>query len=286
MRKLMNILLGLAMAAPGYGQETIEPRLDIQYSYSHGRQPMATVLVRKRIDRRYFPMQGIPVAVYFGSQDEEAKIGKLVTNEKGIAVMHFSETIVARWDSLSSFDLLAVAEATDSTEEVYESIAVTKAKLTVKGELNDDEKIVMARVEQWVDGVWNPVGGVELKLFIKRDFGHLPIGADSYETDESGFVEMKFEEIIPGDETGKITLGALVEEHDDFGTLYGFDEVNWGKLTVDDNTEFNRRTLWATRDKTPLWLLIFPNLIILGVWGVIGYLVWQIYYLKKLAKEQ
>lgn len=286
MKKLIIIFLGLSVIAPGYSQDKIEPRVDIQYTYTQGRQPIATALIRKRIDRRYYPMPGIQVKIYFNEEISESKIGEMVTNEKGLVAMDFPERLIKQWDSLSTFELFAVLEATDSTEEVSESITVAKARLIVKGQLRDDERLVMAGVEQFTDGQWSPVSGVELKGFVKRDFGQLRFGEEAYETDESGLVEALFEMDIPGNEQGKITIGAFVEEHADYGTLYGYDEVNWGTPTVDSHIEFNKRSLWATRDKTPLWLLIFPNLVILGVWGAIAYLVWQIYQLKKLASKK
>jgi hypothetical protein len=77
----------------------------------------------------------------------------------------------------------------------------------------------------------------------------------------------------------------MIEDHDEFGSIFAFTMKKWGKPTVDDNSAFERRTLWSTRDKTPYWLLVFPNLIIFGVWGVIVYLVLQIFKIKKLSKQ-
>ena len=61
-----------------------------------------------------------------------------------------------------------------------------------------------------------------------------------------------------------------------YGSLVSTKTAKWGQPRVPDNS-FAKRTLWATRDKTPLWLLIFPNLIIVTVWGIIFYLVYSDY---------
>ena len=285
MKKLLFILLGFAMSLSGFGQDKMAPRVDIQYVYTNGRPPMAKVLIRKRIDRRYYPIQGLQVKIYFNEETDENKIAEMTTNEKGLANGEFPEQVMKGWDSLDTFDLYVALEETDSSEEVSESITVAKARLVVNGEIRDETKMVTARVEQSSGGQWNPVGGVEVKLFVNRDFGKLPLGEDAYETDGSGYIEAPFDMEIPGNEQGEISVGAFVEEHGDFGTLYALKEVGWGTPTVDNNMEFNRRTLWASRDKTPLWLLIFPNLMILGVWGAIAYLLWQIYLLKKMANK-
>jgi hypothetical protein len=53
-----------------------------------------------------------------------------------------------------------------------------------------------------------------------------------------------------------------------------------GVPIVDEST-FDERTMWSPRSKTPLFLLIFPNLIILGIWGLIIYLILNLFKLKK-----
>jgi len=58
-----------------------------------------------------------------------------------------------------------------------------------------------------------------------------------------------------------------------------------GKPLQDNNDAFNSRTLWGTHFKAPLWLLNMAYSIIIGVWGVIIFLVFQLLKIKKIGRE-
>ena len=92
---------------------------------------------------------------------------------------------------------------------------------------------------------------------------------------------------LPGDAQGDITIGAKIDEHEVYGSLMSTKAAKWG-VPLDSDTSFAKsfakRTLWSTRDKTPIWLLVFPNLIIVSVWGIIFYLIYQIFRIIKLGK--
>ncbi|MEK7199532.1 MAG: hypothetical protein AAB212_06395 [Bacteroidota bacterium] len=48
---------------------------------------------------------------------------------------------------------------------------------------------------------------------------------------------------------------------------------------------FDERTLFATRDKAPLWLLFLAGSIVVSVWSVIIYLVRQIIKIRKIGMD-
>ena len=53
-----------------------------------------------------------------------------------------------------------------------------------------------------------------------------------------------------------------------------------GVPIVEEST-FNERTLWAPRSKTPIFILVFANLIILAMWGIIIYLITNLFRINK-----
>jgi hypothetical protein len=71
-----------------------------------------------------------------------------------------------------------------------------------------------------------------------------------------------------GDAKGNFILIARTEDNENFGNLFVEKNVNWGAAPVMDDA-FNHRSLWATRSKTPIWLLGLAVAIIAGVWGTI-----------------
>ena len=44
-------------------------------------------------------------------------------------------------------------------------------------------------------------------------------------------------------------------------------------IPIVDESTFDERTMWSPRSKTPFFLLILPNLLTLGIWGFIIYLI-------------
>jgi hypothetical protein len=53
-----------------------------------------------------------------------------------------------------------------------------------------------------------------------------------------------------------------------------------GSLIVDEST-FDQRKMWSSRDKTPIFLLIFPNILIFGMLGLIVYLTLNLFKISK-----
>jgi hypothetical protein len=284
MLKVVLTFTLIGMNVHSYAQEKISPRVDLAYYQVGDDLPYVTVRVRKRVERRFIPMAGIPVAIYFNDESADHKMGSPVTDLKGEGRVILPEAMRTAWNDSLEFEFFAAIEASDTTEEADESILIKRARIRVLTDEPEGHKVFKVVLEEKSDDGWLPVEGTDLKVFVKRYFGRLAFGEDVNISDEEGQAEVEFNEELPGDKDGMITLGGMVEDNDDYGTLIAYKSVKWGTPLKDDNS-FMGRTLWATRDKTPWWLLIFPNLIILGVWGVIVYLFFQIGRLRKLAKR-
>ena len=87
---------------------------------------------------------------------------------------------------------------------------------------------------------------------------------------------------MPGDSKGNLILIAKVEDNDTYGNLSSEKIVPWGK-PIKYYTEFGKRTLFARRGKSPIWLELLAYSIVLAVWGVLIYLIGQIKKMKKLG---
>ena len=252
--------------------QKIAPRIDISYEVTTNEAPMARVNLRKRIERRFYPMPSVRVDLYFNDISEDHHIGEVITDQRGQAFSTFPKTILERWDTLHEFTLYAEMTETDSTEEASESITLRKARLIISTD-NESGNLVAAKAEESTGDGWQPIEGLELKFFVSRQFGKLPISDDYAMTDVDGIAQIDYAMDLPGDKDGIIKIAGIVEDSEDFGSLFAYTNVAWGKPLVVDSSGFAGRTLWSSRDKTPIWLLVFPNLIILGVWGTILYLL-------------
>jgi hypothetical protein len=66
-------------------------------------------------------------------------------------------------------------------------------------------------------------------------------------------------------------IEVVLNESDTYGTVKALVNAPVGTPIVDEST-FDERKMWSPRSKTPIFLLIFPNLLIFGIWGLIIYL--------------
>ena len=113
---------------------------------------------------------------------------------------------------------------------------------------------------------------------LQRLFAPLTIGESSYETDDDGRVQIELTDTMPGID-GILTFQVTMDSRK-YGIVKNIFEAPIGKVIVDQST-FNDRTMWSPPNKTPIFLLIFPNLIILGIWFVIGLLVFNLIKIYK-----
>ncbi|MEO5603750.1 MAG: hypothetical protein ABIR06_22720, partial [Cyclobacteriaceae bacterium] len=226
----------------------ITPSVTLNYFQAGDELPYVITTVRKRIDRRFYPISGLHVNLTFNKETENALVGSGITNEKGEFKLVLPEKLKASWESLDEFDFYATVLESDSTEEVSESLHISRARLVLT--TDDESKLITGRIEQKTAEGWVPVEEVEMKFIVKRLFGALSLGDDVYTTDGEGRAEVELDQPVPGDSLGAIIIGCIVEDHDEFGNLFAYtSKVLWGVPTVDDNTAFEKRTLWAPRDR-------------------------------------
>ena len=86
-----------------------------------------------------------------------------------------------------------------------------------------------------------------------------------------------------GDSHGNLILVAKTENNETYGNIYAEKNVNWGVAPKIENI-LDKRSLWATRFKTPFWLLGLAYSIIGAVWGTLIYLIFQLIKIRKLGK--
>ena len=271
---IVIMMLALVLCA----QEPVKPRVDLSYSRVNDELPIVKVKVRKRVDRRYYPVKGVQVEVFMDSLSDVALVGTGSTGESGEVVVQIPESQMVRLHSKNGVLFLARTEPTDSVLIGNADLEIQNARLTL---LSDADSTMTAKIMSFSDSMVLPVSEVEIKFFLKTSIGNLPISDEYLETDESGIVSFKFEGIFPGDTSGYVTIAAQVEDHDDFGTLWATRKVQWGTPT-EYGPDSNGKSLSSSRNEAPVWLLILTNSMIACIIGVIIYLLFLIHKIRKL----
>ncbi len=240
---------------------------------------MQYLLVETKLKKKnkFQPLENVVVQLYLDSNTAENLIGKYKTDVKGLAKAFIPVSLKEKWNARPDHDFIAVAEATVKEDEITTGIKIKKARIEIDTMVDGDTRKLKLKVLAFEQHRWIAVKAVEVKIGIQRLGSFLRIGEEeSYTTDSLGQVSADFKrDSLPGDAKGNLVLVARIEDHDEYGNITVSKTVPWGKpLSYEHN--FNKRTLFARGDRSPLWLELVALPIITVVWGVIIYLVVQV----------
>jgi hypothetical protein len=231
------------------------------------------------------PLKNKVFQIYLDSNKTETLIGAITTDEKGKAKAFLPPSLKGVWETSPLHKFIAYAAGKE--EEPAAELEITKAKIKIDTASEGGARSIAVQVMKYANGDWLPANEVEMKIGIQRLGGILSAGDDEiYTTDSSGMATVELnKDSLPGDPNANIVLVAKVEDNDLYGNLLVEKAVPWGVAAKTGSNFFDRRALWATAFRTPLWLLLLANAIIIGVWGTIFYLIWQIVKLKNIGER-
>ncbi len=144
----------------------------------------------------------------------------------------------------------------------------------------DVESKIASVVLEGKDSAGNKVipKNVKVSVYVKRYFGNLPLCTDK-KTDDKGMITTELG-TVPTDTSGYVTIIAT---------------ANDGKVSAEASVQINEgwtwenpldgEHMWATRDKTPLWLLISYLSVTIGVMLVIGWAAFQMFRIYNLRER-
>lgn len=255
----------------------------INYFINNNKIPYLLVRVKTKVDGKFKFVSDINLNLFLDKDSAGTLIGKVVTNVKGEATAIIPASLKNQWNTSVKHTFLATFDGNKKYESAKADLTVSKAKILI--DTTSDRKIT-ATVFEMKDTNWTPVKGVELKIAVRRLDADLSVNETAtFTTDSTGQASADFKrDSIPGDAKGNIILVAKIEDNDQYGNLLIEQTVPWGSKFTPVNT-FYRRTLFATRDKAPVWLLIIAYSIVIAVWGILFLLVDTILKIKKLGQE-
>ena len=261
--------------------------LNIGYYEVNNKVIYLMVHTKTKINSKFQPAPNENVNLYLDSIAETNFISRIKTDENGIAKVIIPSQLKNTWQASSNHTFIGVTETTKVFNTTTAETPVTIAKLSIDTSNDGKTKNIIATVSALKNNVWTPAKAVEMKVGVSRLGGILSAGDEAtYTTDSTGSVTVPLKkDSLPGDEKGNIKLVVKVEDNDQFGNLIVEKTVPWGVVVEQQRNFFDQRTLWSTRFRTPLWLLIIAYSLGIGVWGTIIYLIFQIIKIKKLGNK-
>jgi len=255
--------------------------LGLKYFNNNNQMQYLVVQAKSKIDGKFQQIPNLSVSFYIASETvKENLLGKAVTNEKGEASILIPHTAKAEWNKTKTPNFIVVSEATKKFDEAKGDVTITKAKIKID---TAEGRVINAKVMELKDSIWVPVKGVDLTIGIKRLGDNLNVNeTQTYTTDSLGAVSAEFRrENLPGNAAnGQLTIVATITDNENYGNLTAEIPAVWGS-TYTYHSNFERRTLFARRRHSPIWLELMAYGIIIAVWSVILYLMLQ---LKKIIK--
>ena len=230
-----------------------------------------------RIDKKTRGVENIDLSVYNVVADESFLLGNTTTNMNGKNRFIVENINGIKKDSTDTYEIKVSFKGNDSFAKASKSIQFKNADITGRIETLNNINYINATLINTSTN--SPVVDESLTIKVERLIKSLPIGEEFNNTDENGTILVPIEEGIPGVD-GNLIIEVVLNESDEFGTVIARLKAPIGVPIVEDTT-FDERTMWSPRNKTPLFLLIFPNLFILVIWGIIIYLIINLFKINK-----
>jgi hypothetical protein len=274
------------LAVNAFAQDSTKNTLNISLSYfnENNKVPYLVAKVKSKIDGKFRNIENIPLSIFLDADTPANLIAKVVSNENGTASAFIPPSLQAQWGHTAKHDFIVRFDGNKTYDLAKTDLSITPAKIII--DTTSDKKIT-ATVLELQDTSWVPVKGVDVGIAVRRMDAFLNVNETAtFSTDSTGQVSADFKrDNIPGDLKGNIELVAKVDDNDKYGNLIVEKAVPWGaKFTSLDNN-FDKRTLFATRNKAPYWLLVIAYSIAISVWGTLLLLIVNLFKIRKLGLQ-
>lgn len=251
-------------------------RISVEYHKIMSSESFIEANVKFKGENGYQPAAGLALNVYqVLAEDSMILINEIITNETGRARLQIAASQFASNDSSLIHEYVVKIENSDKFRDAKKAVSFADANLLAEVIEIDSVIHISANL---TDGAGKPIAEERLKVRIQRLFAPLTIGKPYYETDDEGNILVPFADPLPG--IDGILNFEIIFESDDYGVVHNIFKAPVGKIIVDEST-FDQRTIWSPPSKTPIFLWVFANVLILGAWLVIFLLVANLYKIYK-----
>ena len=262
--------------------EKKDARISLAYTNTNNNSPTLTVTIKSRENRVYVGVKDVKVNFYYHEISDEGRLGFSTTNENGESIYEISNDFYLSLDSTNYFSFFATIDDDPIINDNEAEVAITRSKIDLSLEEIDSVKTIKLSISAPDENdELIPAEGIEASIYVKRLFGLLPI-AEYEESDEDGIITVELPDDIPGDTDGNILIYAKVDDDSDYGTLIATRQIDWG-IPAEIAAVDQPRELWSPGSNAPLYLVFIVNFLVICIWGVIFYLIYQVFRIKKLG---
>ena len=277
-KSTLLLVLGLLVITPGFAQKKNKVRIKANLTQVIDQQTYIEIQGNSRINRKNTQVPNLTYTVYNDTHEDRTELGTTISNESGKAKFVIPNFNTMEPDSTGFYTIHIAFSGNDEFSKAKKSVSFKKAIIHANIVEKDSINYIEA---QLLDGFTKePIADANLAVQVQRLISPLKIGKEFNFTDDSGNIKkVKIDNDIPGID-GILNIEVALKDSDDYGTVKRVVSAPVGTVVEVENT-FDERTLWATRDKTPLFMLIFTNLLLLGIAGLFIYLTRNLIKISK-----
>jgi hypothetical protein len=273
-RHFFLVVLSVFLCTSVFAQDKVRLKADYVKVMNEG--SYIDMQASAKVDDENVNVSKIELIIYNLVGDEQVEIGKVITNMQGKGRFKLKDLNSLAPDETNIYNIDISFDGNEKFSSASKSISFKNANIDAKLVTIDSINYVTATlVNKLTDSL---IIGQLLKVQVQRLFKPLLI-EEFNETDENGTILVPIPEGIPGVD-GNIAIEVVLSDSDEFGTIKAIVIAPIGKHIVDEST-FDERTMWSPRSKTPLFLLILPNLLTFAIWGIIIYLIINLFKISK-----
>ncbi|MDH5603860.1 MAG: hypothetical protein OEY51_07970 [Cyclobacteriaceae bacterium] len=255
-----------------------KPRLSLDFRRVMEGESYLTINSRVREGKAYVNIHGLTVKVFLIVEEEERLLGEVITDHKGDAVYTLKESDMIPTDTTGYIRYEIRSASNDLYSSADDDLLVLLGDIDAKVSKTDSTLTVRANLVNHVSG--EAVPDATIKVLLKRQFAPLTLGKDFYTTDEEGKLKVNLKNNLPGDAQGNLVIQVVLEDDENYRNIVKEVVIPTEVMIARDNS-YDESSMWSSRYNTPWWLLVFPNLIIFGVWMTMFYLVYKLIIISK-----
>lgn len=257
-------------------------RLSADYFKIMNQEVYFDIKATSKIDRKTLSLPNLNIHIFNEYDDESVDMGSVTTDMDGKGRFTLKSLDQLKPDSTFTYTMRFTYAGNDTLKRASKSVSFKDAIIKVTAFTKDSINYISATLSDARSD--SLMADQYLNVQVQRMFRPLKLGEDFYTTDEEGSIIVPVEKGIPGLD-GAITLEVVLKDNDDYGTVKATVNTSFGVPFVEEST-FDERTMWSPRSKTPLFLLIFPNLVNLAMWCIIGYLIFNLFKIARSKQKE
>ncbi|HHC81170.1 MAG TPA: hypothetical protein ENK46_14915 [Flavobacteriia bacterium] len=252
-------------------------RLKAEYIKITDGEMYLDISATSKIKKKNKKIPNIKLSIYNEFNDERYKVGEITTNNKGKNKFIIDGLHTLKADSTNTYTLKIAFKGNEVYKKASKTIRFKDAD--IKASLSTKDSIYYIKAILTDKATGNPLANQSLSVQVQRLFSPLRIGKEFNDTDDDGTIVVPIKENIPSAD-GNLVIEVVLNDSDEYGTVKAFVNAPIG-IPVADESTFNQRTMWSPRNKTPIFILVFTNFLIIGIWGILLYLIINLFKISK-----